>query len=55
MTLRDLVLRNRSVRRFHQDRPVDLNTLEELTDLARHTASAGNLQPLRYVLCAARR
>jgi len=53
MTLRDLVLRNRSVRRFHQDRPVDLNTLEELTDLARHTASAGNLQPLRYVLCAA--
>ncbi|MCM0755839.1 nitroreductase family protein [Desulfovibrio aminophilus] len=52
MNLRELVLRNRSVRRFLQDRPVDLATLEELVDLARHTASAGNLQPLRYALCA---
>jgi len=52
MSFRDLVLRNRSYRRFHQDRPVDLETLRELVDLARLTPSASNRQPLRYVLSA---
>lgn len=50
MNLREMVLKNRSVRRFRQNRPVSLTTLEDLVDLARNTASAGNLQPLRYVL-----
>jgi len=48
--LRDLVSRNRSYRRFHQDVSVDLSTLRELVDLARLSASAANLQPLRYIL-----
>lgn len=52
MQLRDLVLKNRSVRRFRQDQAISLAQLESLVDLARNTASAGNLQPLRYVLCA---
>ena len=52
MSFRDLVLRNRSYRRFHQDRPVDLETLRELVDLARLTPSASNRQPLRYILSA---
>jgi len=50
MTLRDLVLKNRSYRRFHQDVPVDLDTLRALVDLARASASGANLQPLKYVL-----
>ena len=50
MTIRDLVLKNRSYRRFHQEVPIEVETLKELVDLARLSASAGNLQPLKYVL-----
>ena len=46
----DLVRANRSCRRFHEDQPVDLKTLEELVDLARLSASGANLQPLKYIL-----
>ena len=50
MTIRDLVVRTRSYRRFHQDVAVDRATLRELVDLARHSASGANIQPLKYVL-----
>jgi len=49
--LRDLILRNRSYRRFHQDVPIELETLRELVDLARHSASGANRQPLKFILC----
>ncbi len=52
--LKDLVLKNRSYRRFYEDVPVELTALRELVDLARLSASARNLQPLRYILCADR-
>jgi nitroreductase len=52
--LEDLVLKNRSYRRFHEDVAVDTATLRELIGLARLSASARNLQPLRYVLCTDR-
>jgi nitroreductase len=48
--IRELVLKNRSYRRFYQDVPVSLETLKELVDLARLSASAANRQPLKYVL-----
>jgi nitroreductase len=48
--IRDLVLQNRSYRRFHQDVAVDRNTLLELVDLARLSASSANRQPLKYLL-----
>ena len=51
-SLRDLVVRNRSYRRFDESHPVGRETLLELVDLARQTASAANRQPLRYVLSA---
>jgi nitroreductase len=51
---RDLVLRNRSYRRFREERPVELAVLRELTGLARLCPSGANLQPLRYVLVADR-
>ena len=50
MTLRDLVLKTRSYRRFYQDQAVDIETLRALIDLARHSASGSNRQPLKYVL-----
>jgi len=46
----DLIKANRSCRRFAEDHPVDLHTLEELVDLARLSASGANLQPLKYIL-----
>jgi len=50
MSLKQLVETNRSYRRFHQEVPIDRNTLEELVDLARLSASGANLQPLKYFL-----
>ncbi|MGB9619041.1 MAG: nitroreductase family protein [Armatimonadota bacterium] len=47
---RDLVLANRSYRRFAQSEVIPESVLRELVDLARCTPSAANLQPLRYVL-----
>lgn len=46
----ELVKANRSCRRFYEDHQVELKTLEELVDLARLSASAANLQPLKYIL-----
>jgi nitroreductase len=51
---RDLVLRNRSYRRFHEERSVSLADLRDLSGLARICPSGANLQPLRYVLVADR-
>ena len=48
--LKDLILKNRSYRRFHQEVTMELDTLRELVDLARCSASAANRQPLKYIL-----
>lgn len=48
--IKDLVLQNRSCRRFYQDVAVELKTLRELVDLARLSASGVNRQPLKYIL-----
>jgi len=48
--IHDLVVRNRSYRRFYQDAPISRDTLVELVDLARLSASAGNKQPLKYMV-----
>ena len=46
----DLVQDNRSCRRFHEDHAVAMETLRELVNLGRITASVANLQPLKYIL-----
>jgi nitroreductase len=48
--LRELITRNRSYRRFFQEFGLDRQTLEELVDLARLSASGANRQPLKYML-----
>ena len=48
--LKDLVFKTRSYRRFHQDIAVQMDTLRELVDLARLSASGANRQPLKFVL-----
>lgn len=48
--IEELVIRNRSCRRFYQSKPVDKDILIDLVNLARLSASAANLQPLKYIL-----
>jgi nitroreductase len=48
--IEELIRQNRSFRRFYQDQPVSRETLLLLVNLARLSASAANLQPLKYVL-----
>ena len=48
--LEDLIRKNRSYRRFYQEVSIELETLRELVDLARLSASAANKQPLKYIL-----
>ena len=48
--LKDLVLKNRSYRRFYREVKVEMQTLKELIDIARFTGSARNMQSMRYLL-----
>jgi nitroreductase len=46
----DLIPRARTVRKFKENQPVDLETLRSLVNLARLSPSAANLQTLKYLL-----
>jgi len=48
--IKELITKNRTCRRFHQDVTIDRDTLTELIELARLSPSASNIQPLRYIL-----
>ncbi len=50
MSIKDLVYKTRSCRRFEESHHIELKTLEGLIDLARMSASAANRQPLKYLL-----
>ena len=50
MDFKDLVLKTRSYRRFDASAAIDRQTLLDLIELARCSPSAGNRQPLKYVL-----
>lgn len=48
--LKELILKNRSYRRFYQDFQISKRALKELVQLARLCPSAANLQILRFML-----
>ena len=50
MKFKELVYKTRSYRRFKEQFEIDRETLVELVDLARHSASGANRQPLKYFL-----
>jgi nitroreductase len=50
MNLKDLFLKTRTCRRFDESHKIDSETLENLIDVARLSASGGNRQPLKYLL-----
>jgi nitroreductase len=50
MTMRELVTKCRSYRRFQESRPIGREVLTELVGTVRLMPSAYNLQPCRYIL-----
>lgn len=50
MTLKELLLKNRSYRRFYQDQKIGAEELKEMVDNVRFTPSAANKQPLKFVI-----
>ena len=50
--IEDLIRKNRSYRRFEESFAIEEGTLRELVNLGRLSPSAGNAQPLKYVLSA---
>ena len=48
--LKDLILKNRSYRRFYQSEKISQAQLHDWIDLARNSASARNAQTLKYIL-----
>jgi nitroreductase len=48
--IRDLVLKNRTYRRFDESAAITCDTLRGLIDLGRLSASGANMQPLKYML-----
>lgn len=53
MNIRQLIEKNRSVRRFDESYNISPEQLTEFIDLARLSASAANRQPLKYFLITA--
>ena len=54
MSFKELVLKNRSYRRFFENKKIEKDELVNLVDIARNVASGANRQPLRYkVVCDA--
>ncbi len=51
MNARELILKNRSYRRFHQHEPVSIEVLRELVELARIAQSPWNQQAAKFLLC----
>jgi len=49
--IRDLIMNNRSCRRFDERHAISSDVLVGLVELARFSSSAANLQPLKYILC----
>lgn len=49
MNLKELIVKNRSCRRFDESYKIETKTLESLIDLARLSPSGANRQPLKYL------
>ncbi|MBN2212654.1 MAG: nitroreductase family protein [Bacteroidales bacterium] len=54
MNFEELILRNRSYRRFYEDFEIKAEVLKKLVGYARLSASSGNIQALKFYLSADR-
>lgn len=48
--LKELILKNRTYRRFYQEVGLSRDIITELIELARLSSSGANLQPLKYII-----
>lgn len=48
--IRELIIKNRSYRRFVQSEKISVEQLTQWVELARYSASGRNAQPLKYIL-----
>ena len=48
--IRDLIIKNRTYRRFDEAMAIEKNQLAEWIDLARLSSSGANLQPMKYII-----
>lgn len=48
--IRNLLISNRTFRRFQNAKPISLDILKRIVELVRYTASGRNAQPLKYVI-----
>lgn len=51
MDLKELILKNRSYRRFYQQTEISDEELYEMVEAARLSPSSRNIQPLKYMVC----
>ncbi len=49
--IRDLIIKNRSYRRFDSTVKINFTQIRKWIELARFSASGRNMQPLKYVVC----
>jgi nitroreductase len=49
--IRDLIIKNRSYRRFQESVKIPNKKIKNWIELARFSASGRNMQPLKYVIC----
>jgi len=49
--IRDIIIKNRSYRRFDSSIPITREQIIKWIELARFSASGRNMQPLKYVIC----
>ena len=52
MQFRELMVQNRTRRKFDESSPVEMKTLVELIELTRFMPSGRNMQPLKYIAVA---
>ncbi|MBN1821062.1 MAG: nitroreductase family protein [Prolixibacteraceae bacterium] len=50
--IRDLIIKNRSYRRFDQSLKIEVEQIKNWIELARFSASGRNAQPLKYIVCS---
>lgn len=48
--IRDLIVKNRTYRRYHEEEKIGIEELRELIDNARLSSCGNNMQPLKYII-----
>jgi nitroreductase len=50
MSVKDLILKNRSYRRFDESKAISMETMRSLVELARFSATGNNQQPIKFMI-----